>query len=164
MKKMNKGVTYFTMFLTVLLTGLYAGIGFFGIMGGNPAIVKMSSTTFAEFWQHLDSLMAVRMKIFGPILMITLLLTVLLHLAQWKTPVFWFLLIAFLILIADLIVSFTINHPLNQLIQSWDLNHLPSNVQQIKNRVVTGFYYRNTFMITCFVCVLVALFFKKGNR
>jgi len=79
------------MFLTTLFTGFYAGTGFFVIMGGNPAMVKMSSQTFAEYWRHTDFYMAARMKIFGPLLFLTLLSTVLLHIKSWHSADFWFL-------------------------------------------------------------------------
>ena len=149
--------------LTILLTGFYAGTGFFGLMGANPALSKMSSSTFAEYWQHLDHYMAARMRIFGPILLLTVIISVLLHLRAWQSPAFWFLVAALLILVADVIVAFTINVPLNKLIQSWNLKNLPSDVQEVKYRVVTAFNYRSCFMIACFVCVLMSLFFTSRS-
>ena len=151
------------MLITLLLTGFYAGIGFFGFMGANPAVLKMSNSTFAEYWQHIDSYMAARMKFFGPLLLLSVLTSVLLYIRAWRSPAFWFLLAALLFLVADLIVAFTINVPLNKLIQSWDLANLPANVQDVKQRVVTAFYYRNTFMIACFVCILISLLFTKRS-
>jgi len=62
---MNVRLIDSTLFLTALLTGFYAGTGFFVIMGGNPAILKMSSRTFAEYWQYTDFYMAARMRFFG---------------------------------------------------------------------------------------------------
>ena len=152
----------FSWFLTTLFTAFYAGTGFFVIMGGNPAILKMSSRTFAEYWQHTDFYMAARMKIFGPLLLFILLTAVLLHISEWRTPTFWLLLMAFLILMADLAFVFTTNHPLNRLIQGWDVGNLPSTVQEIKLKVVNAFWYRSSFMIGSFVCVLLALFFRSS--
>ena len=149
--------------IPLLLTGFYAGIGFFGFMGANPATSKMSSSTFAEYWQHIDSYMAARMKFFGPLLLLSVITAVLLHLRVWRSPAFWLLSAALLFLVADLIVAFTINVPLNKLIQSWDLANLPTNVQDVKQRVVTAFYYRNTFMIACFVCILISLLFTSRS-
>jgi MFS superfamily sulfate permease-like transporter len=148
---------------TLLLTGFYAGIGFFGFMGANPALTKMSSSTFAEYWQHIDSYMAARMKIFGPLLLLCVLTTVLLHLRSWHSPAFWSLVAALLFLIVDLIIAFSINVPLNRLIQSWDLANLPDNVQDVKQRVVTAFYYRNGCMIGCFVSALISLLFTNRS-
>jgi len=158
---MNTRLIDFTLFLTTLLTGFYAGTGFFVIMGGNPAILKMSGRTFVEYWQHTDFYMAARMRFFGPSLLIVLLSAALIHIREWATPTFWFLLTALLILIADLVVIFTTNHPLNQLVQSWDLNNLPANVREIKFRIVNAFWFRSAFMMGSFVCVLLALFLRS---
>jgi hypothetical protein len=154
------------LFITLLLTGFYAGTGFFGLMGANPALSKVSSSTFAEYWQHLDHYMAARMRIFGPLLLLSVIITVVLHARAWHGPAFWLLAAALLILVADVIIAFTINVPLNKLIQGWDLSNLPENVQDVKQRVITAFYYRSCFMIACFVCVLASLAFtvrSSGN-
>jgi len=150
-----------TLFLSTLLSGFYAGTGFFGAMGGNPAIKLMSDRTFAEFWQHTDHYMAARMKIFGPLLLLTILLGVLLLLKQYRTSTFWFMLIALGILVTDVIFSLSTNHPLNLLVQSWNLNKLPSNVQDVKWQIVKAFNVRTIFMISSFIMVLLAVWFRK---
>jgi MFS superfamily sulfate permease-like transporter len=152
-----------SLFLTTLLAGFYAGTGFFVIMGGNPAIIKMTSSTFAEYWQHTDYYMAARMKFFGPLLLITLLSSIIINLTKWRTPTFWFLSAALVIMIVDLSVAIGTNHPLNELIQSWNLSNLPINVQEIKNRVVNAFWLRSACMIGSFVCVVLAVFFQKNK-
>jgi hypothetical protein len=159
--KVNMKLSSFGLFLPVLLSALYAGIGFFVIMGGNPSILKMSDRTFAEYWQHVDFYMAARMKIFGPLLLLSVLALPLLHLPEWQTLPFWLFVLALLILVVDIITFASINHPLNGLIQSWDLNNLPDNVTEIKNRVVYGFWIRSACMIGSFVCILLAIFLRK---
>ena len=149
--------------LSLLLSGLYAGIGFFVAMGGNPAIKLMSDRTFAEFWQHTDHYMAARMKIFGPLLLLTMLFGVLVLLKDYQTNSFWFMLIAFAILVTDVIYIFTTNHPLNHLVQSWDVNKLPSNVQDIKRQIVKAFNVRVIFMISSFIMVLLAVWLHKKS-
>lgn len=148
-------------FSAILLTGFYAGIGFFGFMGFNPTVLEMSSHNFAEYWQHLDYYMGARMPFFGLLHLIVLLAAVLIHIPRWRTASFWFLATAFLLLMADATVAVTTNRPLNGLIQSWDLNKLPADVQNIKLQVVNAFWYRNAFMIGSFVCVLLAAFLRR---
>lgn len=148
-------------FLSTLLSGFYAGTGFFGAMSGNPAIKLMSDKTFAEFWQHTDHYMAARMKIFGPLLLLTILFGVLVLLKQYRTSPFWFMLIALAILVTDVIYTFTTNHPLNHLVQSWDVDKLPSNVQDVKWQIVKAFNVRLIFMISCFMMVLLAVWLHK---
>jgi MFS superfamily sulfate permease-like transporter len=152
------------LFLPVLLSGLYAGVGFFVIMGGNPATIKMSERTFAEFWQHIDFYMAARMKFFGPLLLLSVIAGILLQIRDWQTPSFWLFVLALVILIIDIITFVNINHPLNTLIQSWDLNNLPANVSEIKDRVVYGFWIRSACMIGSFVCILIATFLAAPQK
>jgi hypothetical protein len=150
-----------SLFVAVLLNGFYAGTGFFVAMGGNPAIKLMSDKTFAEYWQHTDHFMAARMKIFGPVLLLSLLLGVIVLFKEYRGPSYWLMLVSFGLLVSDVIFTLSTNHPLNQLIQSWDLNNLPANVQEIKWRVVKAFDMRSFFMIGSFVMLLLAIWFRK---
>lgn len=152
--------------ITLLLSGFYAGIGFFGLIGANPALSKLSSSTFAEYWQHLDHYMAARMRVFGPLLLLSVIVSIIVQLRTWQNPASWFLVAALLVLVADVVLAFSTNVPMNKLIQGWDLDNLPPNVQEVKQRVVAAFYWRSSLMIACFVCVLMSLFFSgrsSGN-
>ncbi len=160
---MNAQFMEIILFVTTVLSGFYAGAGFFVFMGGNPSVKLMSDHTFAEFWQHTDHFMAARMKIFGPLLLLLMTTATLLLIKEWHTPAFWFMLAGTLILIADTIFVFNINHPLNLLIQSWDLNKLPGNVQEIKWKVVNAFNGRMFFMMSSFIMVLLAVWLRKGR-
>jgi MFS superfamily sulfate permease-like transporter len=150
-----------SLFLTTLLSGFYGGIGFFTAIGGNPAISKLSARSFAEYWQSIDSFMGARMPVFGPLLMLSVLLSaVLLFQNRFKNSAAYMLL-AFLVLAGDVAFALTTNHPYNQLIQSWDLNHLPSNVEEIKWQVVQAFNVRMLFMIASFALVLFSVWTKN---
>lgn len=160
---MNNKIMEMLLFTAVGLSGFYAGTGFFVAMGGNPAIKLMSDNTFAEYWQHTDHFMAARMKIFGPLLLLTILFTTILLIKEFRTPSFWLMLAAFMVLIVDIAIAFSTNHPLNNLIQSWDLNNLPSNVQDIKWKVVHAFNLRLIMMIGTFLLVLLSVWLRKLN-
>jgi hypothetical protein len=121
----------------------------------------MSERTFAEYWQHTDHFMAARMKIFGPLLLLTMLSTVVLLLKEYRTGSFWLILLAFGVLVADIIFIFSTNHPLNHLVQGWDLDNLPSNVADVKEKIVGAFNVRLVFMISTFLLVLMALWFHN---
>lgn len=73
------------------------------------------------------------------------------------------MLIAFVILVTDVIYIFTTNHPLNHLVQSWDVNKLPANVQNIKSQIVKAFNLRVIFMISSFIMVLLAVWLHKKS-
>jgi MFS superfamily sulfate permease-like transporter len=147
--------------VSVFLSGLYGGIGFFTIMGGNPSLKGLSSAGFAEYWQHIDSYMGARMPLFGPVLLLSVLFSVIALMPDWRSLSFWLVLLAFLFLVADLVFTFSINHPLNKLIQDWDLQNLPANVQEVKARVINAFWYRSFFMISSFTCITIAAFVRN---
>jgi len=152
-----------TLFICALFSGVYAGIGFFGRMGFNPTLELLSDSTFAEYWQHLDHFMASRMRIFGPILTFTLLLGSIVLFKEWKTASFWLLLAAFILMLTDIAFTLSTNHPLNQMIQSWDLKNLPGNVQDVKWRVVKAFQVRTILMMVIFVLVLLSVWLRKSR-
>jgi hypothetical protein len=157
---MNNTVFQFVLLFTLLLAGFYGGTGFFVVMGGNPAIGKMSSATFAEYWQHTDYFMAARMPFFGPILILSVITSTIFAFINENSSA-GFLIAALGILVADMIVIFGVCHPLNQLIQSWDLNKLPLDVQKIKHEVIGAFWLRSACMIGTFLCVILALWKSK---
>lgn len=152
------------LFCSVLLSGFYAGTGFFVAMGGNPAIRLMSERTFAEYWQHTDHFMAAGMKVFGPLLLLIMLAAVIVLLKEYQSPSFWLMLVAFAILVTDVAFTLSTNHSLNQLVQSWDTENLPSNVQDIKWKIVSAFNARTIFMISSFVMVLLAVWLREPHR
>lgn len=153
--------TFISLYITTLLSGLYGGVGFFIAIGGNPSLQKMSDKTFAEYWQHIDYYMAARMKIFGPVMLVSFIITTIGLLPVYHTPSFWLMAIALVIIISDVVFTVRVNHPLNRLIQSWDINKLPRDVGQIKWRVMHAFSYRQVFMISSFVLVVLAVWLIK---
>jgi MFS superfamily sulfate permease-like transporter len=150
--------------LSAFLSGLYGGTGFFIVMGGNPAITHMSDRSFAEFWQHLDHYMAARMPVFGPVLMLSLLLSVILLFREAGALPTWLMLIALVIIIGDLVFTLSVNHPYNRLIQSWDLENLPPDVRTIRDKVVDAFYIRILFMIGAFMLVILSAWLRRSNQ
>lgn len=151
------------LFVATLSAGFYAGTGFFVLMGGNPSIKRMTERTFAEYWQLVDHFMAARMKIFGPIMLCCMIAAVLSMIKEYQTPAFWCMLLALALLIADIIFTFSTNHPLNKLVQSWDVNNLPFNAREVKWKIASAFNTRSFFMIASFIMVLLALWLRKPD-
>jgi uncharacterized membrane protein len=142
---------------TTLLSGFYGGVGFFTLLGGNPALGELSARTFAEYWQHIDRYMATRMPFFGTPLLLSVLASVII-LAKTKQPFSAMLIaLAFLFLVGDLIFTIKVNLPLNALLQSWDLNQLPANVKEVQEKIVYAFSFRLWLMISAFVLVLAGV-------
>ena len=158
---MSSTIIKLSLGLTTLLSGFYGGVGFFTFIGGNPAIAKLGKQGFAEYWQNIDHYMAARMPVFGMSLLLSLLFSVIILFHDLNSPSFWLMLLAFLIIIADLVFTLSTNHPLNKMIQAWDLDNLPPGIENIKDKVINAFKVRSTFMIVSFVCVLLAVWLRK---
>ncbi|WP_343304119.1 DUF1772 domain-containing protein [Chitinophaga niabensis] len=158
---MNSKWIELSLSITIFLSGLSGGIGFFTAMGGNPAMVKLSARSFVEYWQQIDNFMGARMPVFGPLLLSSLMISTILLFKEWRSPSFWLMLSACFVAIADIVFTLNVNHPLNRLIQSWDLNNLPANVQQIKMKVIQAFNIRLLLMIGTFVLVVLSVWSRK---
>ena len=157
MRKSNEHkVSEVFLLIPLVLSGFFGGIGFFTLISNNPTVLKMSDVSFAEYWKHLDSYMAARMRIFGPLLLLSIFASLFLLYKNYSKTSFWLMLGALFIILVDLFISIRVNHPLNQLIQSWDLQHLPANVGDVRDKVVESFYIRSSLMISSFILVCCA--------
>lgn len=145
------------LFVTTLLSGFYGGIGFFTVMGGNPAVAKLSDAAFAEYWQSIDGYMAARMPVFGLSLLFSVALTAVLLFRNRFPLAGRLILFALLVILCEAVFVGSINRPNNVLIQSWDLAALPANVSEVKQTVVNSFYVRLWFMVGQFALVLAAV-------
>jgi Domain of unknown function (DUF1772) len=154
---MNSQFLQASLFLSTFLSGLYAGIGLFTLMGGNPAIKKMSNAAFAEFWQQVDRYMAARMAVFGPVMMLSLVVSIVFLFLHRDILPAWLMIAALLIIVGDLAFTLSVNHPLNRLIQGWDLRHLPAHAGEIKWKVVKAFNIRIVLMFLVFLFVLLSV-------
>jgi uncharacterized membrane protein YoaK (UPF0700 family) len=158
---MSSKIVELALGLTTLLSGFYGGVGFFTYMGGNPTISGLSVRGFAEYWQNIDRYMGARMPVFGISLLVSLLFSVIILSQDWRSPSFWLMLIALLIIIVDIAFTLSTNHPLNKMIQEWNLDSLPPGVEFVKDKVVNAFKVRSSFMIGSFVLVLLAVWLRK---
>ena len=155
---MNWTELIFLLFISCV--GFYGGIGFMTLMGSNPAAAKMSILTFAEYWQHTDRFMAARMGIFGPIQLLLTIATCIIAYFYYTSVCFILMAIALILLVIDTLFVFTVNHPLNQTIQNWDLTNLPTNAANIQAKVIKAFWLRSLLMMAIFLIGLVA-FWKR---
>lgn len=158
--------------LLIIVTGLYAGIHFssmmnpsiFGII--NPAGDLMPSVQWAASWQITDGFMGARMRVFGPMILITHILTMLLFVRQWRTSVFCLLLVACALFCADLLFTIQNQVPINQYIQTLNFAHLTTEqirkINSIHPIVIANFQKRELFSIVSFVLVTITPFLRKN--
>lgn len=127
------------LYLLIIVSGFYAGLHFTSIMNPsvfgivNPSGDLLPSVQWAASWQITDGFMGTRMGIFGPVIQLTYILTIVLFMAQWRKPVLWIILTAFALFSID--VYFTIQNqiPINQYIQTLNFAALTDNqIQKIQ--------------------------------
>lgn len=162
------------LYIALLNAGLYAGIHFEGILDPLAFGVinlngdQMPSVEWARQWKIIDGFMRVRMGVFGPIILWTYILTILLFIRRWKSPVFWLLVVAFGLFIAD--VGLTMSHqmPINEYIQKVDFTKLTAEQTQtldlMHQQVIENFKGREWFAILGFALVALAPFFAQRTR
>lgn len=157
------------LYLIILISGLYGGLHFTGIMNPsvfgviNPVGALMPSVQWAASWQITDGFMRVRMGIFGPIILYGYLLTLLLFIRQWRSATFWLILLAFGLFIADLVLTVQQQIPINRYIERIDFQKLTpeqtKNLTVMHHQVIANFASREWFSLAGFVLVALAPFF-----
>lgn len=116
----------------LLLTGLYAGAAMYSIMGVGPSMELMNPTPYAEFHQKLDVFMGVRMAIFAKIALAVNIILLITAFRSTSKTIRLFTIVAFLFFGAELFFTLTVNVPLNETVQKWDINNLPADWSAIR--------------------------------
>ncbi|WP_420148320.1 hypothetical protein [Spirosoma sp.] len=149
------------LFVSSTLTGFYGGIGFFNFISFLSTLERLPTQHLVPFWRLLDGYMGQRMKIFGPLMLLSLFATLLLMISRWQSWSFWLAGAAFLLMILDIRTAIRENIPINQAIQNRDATYSPEQLETFRATMVRAFYKRSALMILCFVLVNLAWFFSK---
>lgn len=153
--------TQIALFISSILTGFYGGIGFFNFMSFLGTLERLPIQHLIPFWRLIDGYMGQRMKIFGPLMLLSLLATLLLMINQWQSWSFWLVGAAFLLMILDIRTAIRENVPINQAIQNRDTTYSAEQLEAFRATMVHAFNKRSAMMILCFVLVNLAWFFGK---
>lgn len=134
----------------------------------NPSGNLLPSVQWAAPWQITEGFMGTRMGIFGPVIQLTYILTIVLFMAQWRKPVLWIILTAFALFSID--VYFTIQNqiPINQYIQTLNFAALTDNqiqkIQILHPQVIRNFQKRELLAIGSFILVTLTPFLRSKNK
>jgi len=155
-----------TLYLLILMTGLYGGLHFAGVMA--PVTNKMSVTAYISYWQIVDGYMGQRMPIFGVIFLGLFVLNLLLFIKQWKTIVFWIIFLSLVLLLSDMALTGKQQIPINQFIQSVDANNLTSEqlttIEGMKKQAEENFGSRDILSIGSFILLSMTPFLLLRKR
>jgi hypothetical protein len=162
------------LYIMILISGFYAGLHFTGMM--NPSVFgiintngnMMPATQWAESWQITDGFMRGRMGVFGPIIQFGYIITLLLFIRKWQSRVFWLILVAFGLFIADVVLTVNQQIPINRYIETLDFQHLTAEqvakINEMHPQVIKNFQRREWFAILGFVLVAACPFLIKKKQ
>jgi hypothetical protein len=149
-----------TLYLLIVMTGLYAGLHFAGVMA--PVQSKMTVTEYTIYWQMVDGYMGQRMPIFGPIFLALYVLNILLLIKKWKTTTFWIILVGLALLLSDIALTNKQQIPINHYIQSVDAKNLTSDqlttLEGMKSQSEKNFGTREMLSIASFALLSLTPF------
>jgi uncharacterized membrane protein len=147
---------YYIFPLTLILTGLMAGIHFSNIMGYLPALRQVDAQHIIRFWKKADEYFGRRMPVFGCSLLICQLSTIVLLSKYHNSFFFWILVFGFVLVFADLIIAIKINTPVNNLLRAWNEEAIPENFEAMREQALAGFYGRATAAILSFLALVIS--------
>ena len=149
-----------TLYLLIVMTGLYAGIHFAGVLA--PVQSKMTVTEYTSYWQIVDGYMGQRMPIFGQIFLALYAINILLFIKKWKTTTFWIILVCLALLLSDMVLTGIQQIPINQYIQSVDAKSLTSDqlttLEEMKRQAEKNFGTRDMLSIASFALLSLTPF------
>lgn len=89
------------------------------------------------------------------------LFLVLVHVKAPFSPAFITAAIAFLALIADVVLTLKGSLPLNEIINGWSPANFPANWREVRQQWFTIFGYRQVLTIVGFISLLIGVLFDK---
>lgn len=65
--------------------------------------------------------------------------------------------------LVDLGIAFSVDKPVNTLVQTWDAANSPAELSQYAQQIFTAFKIRSVLMLLCFTSMLVSFFLPLTN-
>jgi uncharacterized membrane protein len=141
--------------LSVILTGLMAGIHFANVIGYLPALGQVEAEHAVPFWKKADEYFSRRMPVFGSGLLICLFFSIVLMRKETNSGFFWLVLSALVLIIADLVITVKINTPANEILRAWQGGSIPENFESVRAQMLAAFYGRAVASILSFILMVL---------
>ena len=147
----------FLLALLVFVTGLYAGQMFHEMIGAQQALTTLDSHTYIAYWQSLDKLMHVRMPYVSNLVLLIFIVNLIILKSYRRSFSYLLLIVSFLCLVAETIVTVKFQLPVNAMVQNLDLNRLP-DVSDLKNSTMAHFIIRAVLRFIAFILLIIPTF------
>lgn len=145
--------------LTVLAYSIIVSQSFMYILSLKYTQLNLGADAYIELRKLIDASMRSNFKY---VIYSALLANLLLVLSNIKNPgslLFIATTIAFVALVADVIITVKGNLPLNDVINNWSSENHPANWQEYRNKWLSIFQYRQMINISGFVSLLIGIVF-----
>ena len=144
--------------LLVFLTGLYAGQMFHEMIGAQGALQPLDNHTYIVYWQSLDKLMHVRMPVMSNSLLLVFLINLIILRNYRNNWFFWIMLISFICLVVETVVTVKLQLPINARVQSLNPLNLPADVASLKESTLLHFVTRAILRFASFILLIIGTF------
>lgn len=145
--------------ITLLAYAMIASQAFMYILSLKQVQLNLNASSYTEIRKLIDISMRASFKY---VIYAALLANVLLVITTLKTPtslVFITATIALLALVAEIVLTLKGNLPINDIINTWSADTIPSNWTELRNKWFTIFQYRQIASITGFVSLVIGAVF-----
>jgi uncharacterized membrane protein len=145
-------------FISLLLTGILAGILFDFWFFIAPALLTLPATQFIQFTQALDNRYFVPVPLIYQAVLISTTLVLLLMIREWRTPLWGLLALALVFATLGTISTLMYNVPINiMVINDWNAANPPADWAQVRDTWDAANTFRTAMFVLAFVCQIVAV-------
>jgi hypothetical protein len=145
--------------ITLLAYAIIASQAFMYILSLKQVQLNLGANSYTEIRKLIDISMRASFKY---VIYAALLANLLLVIATVKTPtslVFITATIAFVALVAEILLTLKGNLPINDVINTWSADNVPANWTSFRDKWFTIFQYRQIASITGFVSLVIGAVF-----
>jgi hypothetical protein len=145
--------------ITLLAYAIIASQAFMYILSLKQVQLNLGANSYTEIRKLIDISMRASFKY---VIYAALLANLLLIIATVKTPaslVFITATIAFVALVAEILLTLKGNLPINDVINTWSADNVPANWTSFRDKWFTIFQYRQIASITGFVSLVIGAVF-----
>ena len=143
--------------IALLCSGLMAGLLFGDWLGPSFARARMSASSFIEFQQIVHYNYLVTLPALSFLAVIAPVVWLVLWRSRRRAPEFWILLVATVLIIIGQAITFLVNVPVNDVLETWNPAAPPSDARQVWARWETAHVVRTVVWVAGFLLETVAL-------
>lgn len=150
-----------TLFLTLLAYSIIVSQSFMYMLALKNVSLNLGYEPYTELRKLIDGSMRSNFTYVVYSALLLSLLNVILHTKQPGSLVFITAAVAFVMLLIDTLITLKGNIPLNNIINQWTADSMPSNWMEIRAKWLQYFQWRQIASITGFVALLMGAVFGK---